>query len=83
MKIEECEKMAEDFLRSRKGSQEIKITGVKRIDPNTIEVKGYCEDSRFTVELDTNLAEVVAYDFDSSMVTADPTSGVPYKPVRE
>ena len=44
MKISECEKIAEDFLRLKKpASEKVKITSVKPKDPYTYEVKGYCE----------------------------------------
>lgn len=63
MKLTECEKHAEDFVRGKRGVENIKITGIRNKDVNTVEVKGYCEDTRFTVELDKNLADIVAYDF--------------------
>ena len=63
MKLTECEKHAEDFIRGRRGSEKVKITGIRNKDVNTVEVKGYCEDTRFTVELDKNIADIVAYDF--------------------
>ena len=55
--------MAEEFVRGKRGSKKIKVTGIKNKDINTVEVKGYCEDTRFTVEVDKNQSEIVAYDF--------------------
>ena len=55
--------MAEDFVRVKRGNKKIKITGIKSKDINTVEVKGYCEDTRFTVEVDKNQSEIIAYDF--------------------
>ena len=63
MKLTECEKMAEEFVRGKRGSKKIKVTGIKSKDINTVEVKGYCEDTRFTVEVDKNQSEIIAYDF--------------------
>ena len=63
MKLTDCEKMAEEFVRGKRGSKKIKVTGIKSKDINTVEVKGYCEDTRFTVEVDKNQSEIIAYDF--------------------
>ena len=63
MKLTDCEKMAEDFVRGKRTSKNIRITGIRNKDVNTVEVKGYCEDTRFTVELNKNDTEIVAYDF--------------------
>ena len=63
MKLTDCEKMAEEFVRGKRGSKSIKVTGIKSKDMNTVEVKGYCEDTRFTVEVDKNQSEITAYDF--------------------
>lgn len=63
MKLTECEKHAEEFIRGKRGVKDVKITGIRNKDVNTVEVKGYCEDTRFTVELDKNQTEIIAYDF--------------------
>ena len=63
MKLTDCEKMAEEFVRGKRGNKAIKITGIKNKDINTVEVKGYCEDTRFTVDVDKNQTEIIAYDF--------------------
>lgn len=63
MKLEECEKMAEEFVRGKRNVKNIKITGVRRKNPMSIEVKGTCEGTKFLVELDTDLGEITAYDF--------------------
>ena len=65
MKISECEKIAENFLRLKKpASDDVKITSVKPKDPYTYEVKGYCEpDLKFTLDVSTEFEDVVGYDF--------------------
>ncbi len=63
MKLSECEKLAEEFVQGKRGSKEVKVTGIKNISPNKVEVKGYCEDTRFTIEIAKDLSEVTAYDF--------------------
>lgn len=63
MKINDCEKLAEEFVQGKRGAKKIKVTGVKNISATAIEVKGYCEDTRFTVEINKDLGEIAAYDF--------------------
>ncbi len=63
MKMEDCEKLAEEFVRGKRGAKKVKITGVKMKDPVTYEVKGYCEDTRFNLEINTDQADVIGYDF--------------------
>ena len=55
--------MSEEFVHGKRGNKAIKITGIKNKDVNTVEVKGYCEDTRFTVDVDKNQTEIIAYDF--------------------
>ena len=63
MELSECEKMAEEFVRGRRGAKKVKVTAVKQKDPVTYEVKGYCEDTRFSIDINSELADVVGYDF--------------------
>jgi len=46
-------KMAEDLVQGKRENKDI----------NPVEVKGYCEDTRFTVDVDKNQTEIIAYDF--------------------
>lgn len=63
MKLSECEKMAEEFVRGKRKAKKIKVTAVKQKDPVTFEVKGYCEDTRFSIDINSDLADVIGYDF--------------------
>ncbi|TRO53246.1 hypothetical protein E2P71_06485 [Candidatus Bathyarchaeota archaeon] len=67
MKLEECEKIAEDFIQGKRNVKDVKITSVRRKGPLNVEVKGYCEGTKFMVELDTDLAEITAYDFNEDI----------------
>lgn len=81
MKLEECERMAREFVQDRKNSEDIHITGVKRKTPEHVEVKGTCEGKKFTVELNVNQAEVTAYDFSEDIGEFGPSDR--YRLVRE
>ncbi|MCB2173038.1 hypothetical protein KQH65_09905 [archaeon] len=45
--------MAEELVQGKRENKDI----------NPVEVKGYCEDTRFTVDVDKNQTEIIAYDF--------------------
>jgi hypothetical protein len=81
MKLEECERLAEEFIRGKRNVKNVKITGVRRKNPREIEVKGYCEDTKFLVELDADLAEITAYDFSDDIGGFDPSKG--FSPIKE
>jgi hypothetical protein len=63
MKLSECEKLAEDFVRGKRKAKNVKVTTVKQKDPVTFEVKGYCDDTRFSIDVNQDVADVVGYDF--------------------
>ena len=63
MKLSECEKLAEEFVRGKRKAKKVKVTSVKQKDPVTFEVKGYCEDTRFSIDINQDLVNVVGYDF--------------------
>jgi hypothetical protein len=63
MKLSECEKLAEDFVRGKRNAKKVKVTTVKQKDPVTYEVKGYCDDTRFSIDINQDVADVVGYDF--------------------
>jgi hypothetical protein len=77
MKLSECEKLAEEYVRGKLGKgKKVDITTVKQKNPTTYEVKGYCEDTKFSIDVDTDLYDIIGYDFTQDPVTI-------YKPPRE
>jgi hypothetical protein len=76
MKLSECEKLAEEYVRGKLGKKkQVDITSVKQKNPTTYEVKGYCESTKFSIDVDTDLYDIIGYDF-----AQDATI---YKPPRE